>query len=533
MLLVLPSRRKSSRLRCRLEKVDLDDPDRWSFGFYEALSYTWGDMTDKENITVDGHPFDVTHNLAVALRRLRAETTRTILWVDAICINQRDTLERNSQVMKMKAIYERAETVLVWLGPEADDSNTAMSLIDRISQEGEEDWVANSITTADPDELRQWEALARLFARSWWRRVWVVQEVAVAQDVRVLCGERLEEWDYLVAACTMLTEFGEEFESIAAALGPYAPGHGQAITMSTIQEEIEQKGSTDLYNMLLQNRSREATDPRDRVFAALGMVGDEANQISADYDKTLGEVYREAVLCIIERSKALEVLSACQDPERKSGLPSWVPDLESDWKARILRDKERWEQLYRSAGDSIAAVQFQGQGDDSILVVKGIMFDRVAEVANVLGDWASANEVIESWRQIARRTLSQRQPSMSDEAQCDEFRRTLVADQNVEGDRLDHSGAQPDTANSFSTHVVDASRPIPRLNIKNEVTAYRVRLIQVATRRRLLGTRQGRIGLASEDARAGDRIGVLLGAGVPFILRPHAGYYTIVGEACK
>ncbi|PSN61769.1 HET-domain-containing protein, partial [Corynespora cassiicola Philippines] len=90
---------------------------------YEALSYAWGtDICDKP-ILVDGYPLKVNVNLDTALRHLRYVHESRFLWIDAICINQHSTTERNHQVQLMGTIYPNARDVLVWLGPAADSSD--------------------------------------------------------------------------------------------------------------------------------------------------------------------------------------------------------------------------------------------------------------------------------------------------------------------------------------------------------------------------------------------------------------------------
>ena len=98
-------------IRCGLSTVSLNTRP-----LYKALSYTWGDAKDTVPIILDGHRFAVTRNLKKALLRLRRLDTETPIWIDAICINQVDTVERTQQVELMRAIYQSTSEVIVWLG---------------------------------------------------------------------------------------------------------------------------------------------------------------------------------------------------------------------------------------------------------------------------------------------------------------------------------------------------------------------------------------------------------------------------------
>jgi hypothetical protein len=91
---------------------------------YETLSYVWGDKKIKKPIALEGCYFEVTINLHGALRRLRATAETRIIWINALCINQKDNDERSQQVNLMGAIYEGCEQVLIWLGDSYEDKQT-------------------------------------------------------------------------------------------------------------------------------------------------------------------------------------------------------------------------------------------------------------------------------------------------------------------------------------------------------------------------------------------------------------------------
>lgn len=103
---------------------------------YEALSYTW----DTESVTshntvpisLNGYSFAVTANLESALRHLRHDVSSRTFWIDAICIDQGNNAEKEQQVRVMHQIYDRAQHVIVWLGPESANSDLAMTFAQEI-----------------------------------------------------------------------------------------------------------------------------------------------------------------------------------------------------------------------------------------------------------------------------------------------------------------------------------------------------------------------------------------------------------------
>lgn len=122
-------------------------------GDYEALSYTWGDLTEKRPIKCCNEPFLVTENLFPALRHLRYADRGRVLRIDAICINQKSIPERNQQVGIMGHIYKSARKVTIWLG-EDEQGKDAVDAVDRMLQElsaiDREEWInRNSVPNYD------------------------------------------------------------------------------------------------------------------------------------------------------------------------------------------------------------------------------------------------------------------------------------------------------------------------------------------------------------------------------------------------
>ncbi|PVH75438.1 hypothetical protein DL98DRAFT_427604, partial [Cadophora sp. DSE1049] len=117
-------------IQCRLQYVELCKMPK-----YNALSYSWGDLSKpKSVISVDGHKLEVTENCALALLELRGEAVAMlkaqIIWIDAICVNQEDTRERSQQVLMMFKIYQSSQSLIIWLGVEAEGSNEAIEILE-------------------------------------------------------------------------------------------------------------------------------------------------------------------------------------------------------------------------------------------------------------------------------------------------------------------------------------------------------------------------------------------------------------------
>src|SRR5436305_10060911 len=102
----------------------------------------------------------------------------------------------------MRRIFKKASAVHIWLGEEADNSAMAMSLVRRlggITPKGPGEPVIQYPDITADQKILHWKAPAALFQRPWWERVWVRQEVAVAQGLMVHCGDSTCRFFELIA----------------------------------------------------------------------------------------------------------------------------------------------------------------------------------------------------------------------------------------------------------------------------------------------------------------------------------------------
>lgn len=98
-------------IACELFGTKLDRAD------YRALSYVWGSQGKKKAVFVNDIIQQVTVNLESALRHLRQQYQHgVVLWIDALCIDQKSDEERTHQVQLMGSIYSKSREVIVYLG---------------------------------------------------------------------------------------------------------------------------------------------------------------------------------------------------------------------------------------------------------------------------------------------------------------------------------------------------------------------------------------------------------------------------------
>jgi len=114
-------------ISCNFHEADLEaDDSSEADPLFTALSYTWGSEHDSRKISVNGHSVTIRRNLYDFLVYAKREGWVYNLWIDALCINQSDTHEKNKQVALMGHIYSRAYRVLIWLGELGDPESQGL-----------------------------------------------------------------------------------------------------------------------------------------------------------------------------------------------------------------------------------------------------------------------------------------------------------------------------------------------------------------------------------------------------------------------
>ncbi|RBR22060.1 hypothetical protein FVER53590_30327 [Fusarium verticillioides] len=327
---------------------------------YSALSYVWGSSRATETIQIDGHDHDISINLACAIRHLREERNSVLIWIDALCINQCDIGERNSQVAMMRDIYASAQHVIVFLGhgsyhriPKNYATKCLLAPI-QFSNDDQDDSLitlfSNSWETmcrqaewatikciADgkaSSRLKLFELVRRFINSQWWQRVWVIQEATVTSQISVQYGNVKVPWEVFARSANTCDSLGwgrqdtgsELFIGIEREHAKVLPVLSKQIfEIERLRTEWADGKETTLLSLLQEFSSRKATDDRDKVFALLGLAKD-IKTIKPKYSLSTVEVYRSTVTDLIKHSGSLIALSGDMKRKNSGGIPSWIPD---------------------------------------------------------------------------------------------------------------------------------------------------------------------------------------------------------------
>jgi hypothetical protein len=250
-------------------------------------------------VLLDGKEFYVRENLWDFLQIMRLDGRWRLFWIDAICIDQSNILERNHQVNQMSQIYSQADLVIVWLGNAGTFSDIAIEYI-----AGEAFLDPQSERTNDSASLRRLEkALRSFFHRSYWSRVWIIQELILARDVIFFAGQKSFTWHHISSTRKRSKDFDHPnwhqydlrhaYECTA-----YSPAW-LLIGQKTLWEALpHSQKHLPILELLDIYKNHKCTDPRDRVYGLLGLARD--NLVKADYTISVEDLYF-AVLQIIDK----------------------------------------------------------------------------------------------------------------------------------------------------------------------------------------------------------------------------------------
>ncbi|OBT61694.1 hypothetical protein VE03_09406 [Pseudogymnoascus sp. 23342-1-I1] len=500
LVVILPSNDDDETISCKIQNVSLNEQPE-----YAALSYVWGDQAITKDIIVNGLPFAATTNLGSALWHMRKYgITRNTkgnkkeeipIWVDAICINQNDTQERNQQVTLMGSIYGCANFVVSWLGMPGkwhiDDSlrwinslsqalptETSLKILQRydrarsLNQQNDGDDQSNNreeaidlterLTEAglswisshpelhddgsDTKSNPAWHSFTALNNLSYWERIWIVQERVLSKsfDTNIIrCGTEVSTLkDFILFFTFILTLDGQSIrppeihhtEWQVTLMSLKTP-----IVKTTLQMRILRKSGDAFPGRLLQLAELcQATDARDMVYGVKSLLN---LNIKPDYNKSVREVYLEW------HSEIINDCSGGDEPrdygigwagvglykENPYNLPSWLPDLSMLYKRAYIFQPD-WRTYGQFATLSVCKEQYSGNG---VLGVDGVLCSQVTVT-----------------------TMAMNNPDDLDQAVCDSSMEYVL---NMKGRRHPtgirplqawyytlHQGIDPDTKQKFT-----------------------------------------------------------------------------------
>ncbi|PQE27731.1 heterokaryon incompatibility protein [Rutstroemia sp. NJR-2017a BVV2] len=508
---IYPKSLNSQSIRLlHLDSVPLEQPIRCtlttyplsSLPAYSCLSYTWSDplyhgldtpeeLTQKTDgqpkhlIICNSHPLYITDNLLDALLEFSKNAFRRepLLWIDGICINQNDIEERQIQVSIMGDIYSSCTNVIIWLGKADFHSSYAIEVMTLIASippsryagvqiSDVEDWGVYETLGIPKIESWKWLEYAAFLQRTWFRRIWVVQEAFLPPVITVVCGGDLVKWEDIVACAAFLKETGlgttlmkilvesadEEEEEEEEEDGNRAGGtvyvnntmNNQSVFQSMRETmklgKEERSRQLGLEKLMYYARFFDATNSKDRLYGVYGIWRESGKVIPEDMmpkygaDVSVEEVYTRAAWEIIAETGDLNILSLVEDRSlvkansiRAQGkLPSWVPDFGSALYPQPLNGNprpkpgaERWD---TSSNLPFSTPPLPPPAERNFLTISGQRLDSICDCSvtqdEIMGDKFRFTDILK----LLDRSPDQKYPSEKVESYFEAFWRTLIRD---------------------------------------------------------------------------------------------------------
>ncbi|KAH7009768.1 heterokaryon incompatibility protein-domain-containing protein [Ilyonectria destructans] len=596
-----------------LEHVDLNQNP-----VFNALSYVWGDhrppVNQKYNskraqqifyIICNGRKKRVTYNLFCFLRRLTAALPSgplwnikdTRIWIDQLCVNQSDDAEKAVQVSMMNRVYSQARSVVSWLGESDIQTNKAVTVLNSLRS------IPQSLITQPDFDVAQfvkntsnhdWVALGALLSRPYFKRAWIVQEIAMANELLVVCGDLAIPWDDLVhcsrileesRAWTMLSRFAIVFGPVEDQMSSnrirsHVRFGGQLSAVLEARNTIKDVSASS-ETLLLVGRQFDATVTVDKFYSMVGLAqlrlknSGLANFPTIDYGRNLREVALDFAKYYIRTSGSLSILSRVEDsanrtPENQD-FPSWLPDPaapllplpldagvthgtgSSPWRVRGNAPFKKPPSIDGSSlrvhGQRICSIK-RCAVPFNILSESGEwfqIFDFMSELSNVNTGAFKLGEAL--WRTLITSTDSSSDPLPTPELWFDSMEKyneekrikdDVKTAKKLETALIRLSQLAPDDIFPNAQRIRATADKLDPLRvdgpgvkkIRARIDRFKAALGMKLDSRRLFVTEDGRIGIGPQSLLETDEIWALDGVDVPMIIRKgYSKSFRFIGEA--
>ncbi|KAG4428043.1 hypothetical protein IFR05_016471 [Cadophora sp. M221] len=542
---------------CEFLVVNLDDlPCE-----YLAISYLWGSSEKPNKVWCDGFSIDITASAMSVLRMAASNPDLGYIWIDALCIDQSNDTEKAVQVRLMRDVYPAAKRTIAWLGDATPITDEALDFIvalhtalKKFEHDGIENVSRSSLLHSEGCKWpsSSWKALSTLLEHPWFRRVWILQEMVLASQVDIVCGNRSVPWLLLafiaiqmqqngLVSLLIITEDGErnlEPRGLGALMTAWGLRYFRAIAVPL-----------GLSALLVDCSILEASDDRDRVFALLGIADDALDSsFEPDYITSPPGIFLKSAVRLLTRDSSANLIlhrAGIGSDRNMESLPSWVPDWTKHHGNTVLGSIASVASYHASEG-IIHSTNATYNEDQQSITLSGCAFDGITEFAPPYPEsihegrseaFPNLESAFSSWLNGVQILCSSASVHPSGLPYYpDILWRTLVAGISFSGnpatDDFQQHFQDLTTQIEDDLGAISDDRDLEVNPDRGESAAkFVAAMSMVSFRRRVFATQLGYLGLGPPLIELGDRICVFLGFDTPFVVRPRDGEgYLLVGE---
>lgn len=530
---LLPGR-SDDPVNCKTRSVLLADKPH-----YEAISYVWGSQNTLKTINISGFEVQVTRSLFAILRQFRYPDRKRALWIDQLCINQNDMVEKTDQVALMRDIYQECAECQVWLGAienldfSVPDAENAFAGVREMANPNKcPEGHVPLIFTSDEGSSGARLAFRNIFTHfgnPWWTRVWTVQEVVLPSKVTMNYGDLKIDLAEVKRASTNCLD-GQLPESWAWAPYRFTPEMNEYVPI--VRGLIcAQDGEPALY-ILWRWCPRQATDSRDMVYALIGIFPlNPSWTMAPDYTLSTAQVYARATIELVRQMNDLTPMIGMRGlPRLIEALPTWAQDFTVyreitplSWSRFMILSRYRH---FTASNDTAPMIE---DVDGNNIRMGGFNFDTITATGRFLGEdyWnhiskEDLRKLANDWKiwleQFYGPGCDLQMPEYADLWEA--FLRTLLGN-DIANEEFAIRLASADDLKELQSFLTgaNASTDIIMSSLRNN-------LVNQA----LFRTSKGRIGIGPATLATGDEVWIFYGGRMPFIMRP-GPTYEMIGEA--
>lgn len=518
---------------------------------FEALSYAWGDPETASPMVCNAGVIYLSSNLSAALHRIISPGGKRTMWIDQMCIDQSNNVEKGVQVALMGKIFSTAERVIVWLGdapvtskPGFDSLPMLMDSLQELVRKGENYEVFNASMLEKfglPDQYHSvWGVLWEVLNSAWFRRLWVMQEATLAKDLRLYYGANSVEWNFIKDLARSIRDVASVYR-----LNPYVKISSRQDAFWNLEiirylrESRNYENLITLSDLLEFSSGKNCTLEEDKIYALFGILKEEEqDKLVIDYEKPIQQIHLEAFRVAMETDPTLSLLNLPFTRDRSSGLPSWCPVLESRIEAfRLRRD------LY--AGGCVEEPFHYGHPrfstDSRTVTLKGL---HLGTIQNVVSTPHPSRDVYEEEGAdvYSKESLKFEEHCFDVAASTLEGKARLTLEPHWRTLTADATGYQGGRAKLDMGEAYEVWKKAlienKSIGANGEVKAgqyieFHGAMLNACGGRRYFNTDNGRLGLGPDDCQAGDVVVLFLGGHTPFVIRRNDGKatYSFIGES--
>ncbi|KAI1198564.1 heterokaryon incompatibility protein-domain-containing protein [Nemania serpens] len=508
---------------------------------YEALSYTWDERSGSSLVHVVEkgriRAMHISCNLADILLHLRYADRPRVMWIDALCIDQNNGVEKGPQVARMGKVYRSAHRINIWLGKEENDSTRALNTMLWLGAKVTVDWVRLRVALrpecATPDfqdidagiplEPEDTEAIYHLCSRRWFERLWVRQEVILNEPRAVVhCGFYQVPWQPFRRALSCIyqkprlwTPFDDKLNDRLLSLRGLM-GQALKVPLGYIRAAFGQS---------------DCADPRDRIYALLEFLpeGDRAVVGSPDYTKDVEVIFRDVIWRHIQHYGSLNLLSQCQIDSKLASKVSWTPD----WtQKRFIYGRNYWRGFASSHIGAMCVISEDGH----MLRTPGVSITTVEDLKEISAmDGLDLDaQVEETFRILVPGDVLERR-YITGASMLEAYARTSVS--NALSENQEPWSKQEPTLEEAQEIILNVLKKQEQEQQRSSKSppgktreVYKIIRAMLGGRKLMHGS-GGYIGTVPQPTQKDDEICILLGCHTPMVLRRvRDDVFRIVGE---